>query len=287
MEARMLRDEAVFGRRRTPAPVDPQRPVRYLVLCARIICVAIGLARPLHLHAATSSSTAHSKPPASPVPADARQLILVTAEEWTSTVGSLSRYARDSPSSDWRQIGTPTPVTLGRSGLGWGKGLQPDGIQGPSKIEGDGKSPAGVFTVGKLFGYEPPPRQGFRVAYIRLLESTQCIEDARSRHYNQIVDASAIQLHDWSAAEHMRRTDDLYRLGVFVNANTEPVTAGRGSCIFIHVWRDGQSPTAGCTAMDLSRLRNLAQWLDATKNPVLVQLPMAEYRKFKRPWRLS
>jgi L,D-peptidoglycan transpeptidase YkuD (ErfK/YbiS/YcfS/YnhG family) len=261
-----------------------RRGLAYFVLGTAIIWIAIAFVRPVRLHA-TMTASAAPPPTASPVPTNSRQLILVTAESWKSSVGSLNRFVRDSPSSHWRQVGAPIPVMLGRGGMGWGRGLQAEAIEGPSKVEGDGKSPAGVFTLGTLFGYEAPPKPDFRMGYIRLRESTRCIEDVRSKHYNQIVDAAAIS-PDWAAADHMFRTDELYRLGVFVNANPEPVAAGRGSCIFLHVWRGEEMPTVGCTAMDLSRLRALARWLDADKDPVLVQLPMAEYTKLKHPWRL-
>ena len=262
----------------------PRRTPQCLALCATLTILAIAV-RAVHSDDGLTLPMTHSALPVAPVPAASRQLILVTAPAWESSTGSLGRYERDSPSSRWRQVGRRTPVVLGRSGLGWANGLQPQGMEGPTKREGDGRSPAGVFTLGELFGYGPLS-PGFRTPYIHVLDSTRCIEDVRSRYYNQIVDSSGITAPDWSAADYMRRADDLYRLGVFVNANTRPVVPGAGSCILIHVWGGRQTPTVGCTAMDYSAVHDLATWLDPARNPVLVQLPAVQYLQLKPTWRL-
>jgi D-alanyl-D-alanine dipeptidase len=62
--------------------------------------------------------------------------------------------------------------------------------------------------------------------------------------------------------------------------------AGRGSCIFLHIWAGPSKGTAGCTAMPQPRLETLLRWLDAKKRPLLVQLPEAVYARLRDAWRL-
>ena len=86
----------------------------------------------------------------------------------------------------------------------------------------------------------------------------------------------------------MLRKDDLYEWGVFVAHNSPEAESGKGSCIFLHVWRKNDSGTAGCTAMDKSRMRELIAWLKPDKQPLLVQMPenIAEWAQVKTEFNL-
>ena len=68
----------------------------------------------------------------------------------------------------------------------------------------------------------------------------------------------------------MRRTDGLYQLGVVVGYNTDPVIAGRGSAIFMHVWKGPGQSTSGCVAMALSDLERVVGWLDPARQPRII-----------------
>ena len=70
----------------------------------------------------------------------------------------------------------------------------------------------------------------------------------------------------------MRRDDHVYELGVVVEHN-DACVPGRGSAIFLHVWREPGAPTAGCTSMARDDLLRLLRWLDPAAEPLLVQLP--------------
>ena len=77
----------------------------------------------------------------SPVPAAARQLVLVVTPGWDTTSGTLRRYVRSSTNAPWRRVGATIPVVVGTNGLAWGA----DSLGRPSdphKREGDGRSPA-------------------------------------------------------------------------------------------------------------------------------------------------
>jgi D-alanyl-D-alanine dipeptidase len=74
----------------------------------------------------------------------------------------------------------------------------------------------------------------------------------------------------------MLRTDALYKWGVVVDHNSA-ATPGGGSCIFLHIWKDSSTATAGCTAMPEQNLVDLLRWLDPAKRPVLIQMPRQDY----------
>ena len=56
---------------------------------------------------------------------------------------------------------------------------------------------------------------------------------------------------------------------------------GNGSCIFMHIWENDHSGTAGCTAMTEANLLKILNWIRAEKHPLLVQFPKNEYDKIK------
>jgi zinc D-Ala-D-Ala dipeptidase len=213
-----------------------------------------------------------------------QQLVVVTTPSWTSTTGTMQRFERRTTSPDWRPLDAPVPVVVGRTGLAWGVGFE-YGISGdPRKHEGDGKAPAGIFPLDTAFGFDP--RGPFvKLPYVRLLQTTDCVDDTASVHYNTVVDRASVGRVDWTSAEHMREVGQ-YRNGVIVGYNATPPAKGRGSCIFLHIWNGPDSHTAGCTAFDETKLREVINWLDPKKRPLLVQLTAADYARLRERWSL-
>ena len=121
--------------------------------------------------------------------------------------------------------------------------------------------------------------------YVSLTPSVECVDDARSKLYNRVLDRASVA-PDWSSSEQMLRPDGEYRWGMVVDHNAEPVTAGGGSCIFLHIWLGPGVGTTGCTAMAQEQLETLLAWIDSTRRPLLVQLPRPQYKKLKRHWKL-
>lgn len=226
----------------------------------------------------------------SPVPATTRQLVVVTTPSWTDTTGTLVRYERTSSRRPWRRVGTPVSVVVGRSGLGWGRGLHGNGVAndtgpdgaGPMKMEGDGRAPAGAFRLTEAFGYASAMRTG--LPYVPSDADVECVDDGNSRSYNRIVRRDTVPA-DYTSHEEMRLASDVYRAGVVVAHNPSNVARG-GSCIFLHQKANPVVSTSGCTAMEAAPLDALVGWLDRRRAPVLVQLPAAVYRRVQRAWRL-
>src|SRR5260370_42648519 len=61
---------------------------------------------------------------------------------------------------------------------------------------------------------------------------------------------------------------------------------GFGSCIFLHGRDTPRRGTSGCTAVSSAHLEQLLHWLDAQKNPLIVQLPLPEYFILRQFWEL-
>ncbi len=203
---------------------------------------------------------------ANPSLPDTKQLIVVTTQGWNDNSGTLQRYEKRSGS--WHKVGHAIAVRLGRNGLGWGRGLHtiPKGAK-YVKHEGDGRSPAGIFALKQAFGYAP-----FDVKYPYRVyqESDHCVDDPHSKYYNKIVDSTKVE-RDYNSFEHMKFPKDYYRYGIVVDHNhidEKGAVPGAGSCIFLHI---KSVPTAGCTVMNETQIKEIIRWLDPAKHPLLVQ----------------
>ncbi|MEJ2616138.1 MAG: L,D-transpeptidase family protein [Ignavibacteriaceae bacterium] len=216
------------------------------------------------------------------------QMILILTKNWEDSTGILFRYERNKLGEKWKEIGNAFPVSIGRNGLAWGTGLHGSILdEGPVKHEGDGKSPAGVFRLSKIFGYESSDNiKWLNMPYIQVDSCVECVDDTNSIYYNTIIDDRTIKEKDWKSSEIMKLSDNEYEWGIFVENNSMPRIKGNGSCIFLHIWENDDIPTAGCSAMKEENLIKILHWLNINSSPVLVQLPQEEYNKLKFRWAL-
>lgn len=223
------------------------------------------------------------------IPENSSQIIMVLTDSVKAVKGTLYLFDRSTDDAEWTRINSEIPVVLGRSGLGWGRGLNkvPAGIDFPFKQEGDGRSPAGVFELGPVFGYASAyEMKNLKMPYLPVSEFTECIDDINSRYYNEIVSNNKVDTIDWSSSEKMSRMGIYYKLGIVVEHNSDAVEAGSGSCIFLHNWANPDETMAGCTAMAPGDLKKIINLLDETKNPLLVQLTTDLYKQLKAEWDL-
>ncbi len=234
-------------------------------------------------------------PPPVPLVQDTRQMIVVTTDGWDATQGSLQAYTY-ADAKGWQAEGEPFAVAVGRNGSAWGVGLRPnptdEGAQQPGdpiKQEGDGRSPAGMFFLGTAFGYAA--KADTALPYQPMLASSYCMDVPDSKYYNRIVDAEVVGAEAVEGStEPMRldlhnKGDVRYREG-FVIEHNPGGKAGKGSCIFAHLWRTPGEATAGCTAMQPEHMRALLKWLDPAQKPIFVLLPRAQYQRLQGPWAL-
>lgn len=208
----------------------------------------------------------------------ALQLLLVLTADWETIDGYLYRWERSSCTAPFVPIGSPIPIVVGEKGMGWGIGLHTPSQKGPFKREGDRKAPAGIFSLGPIF-IDPkfPLPLFFKMPLLYTHAEMEAIDDPASLYYNQIVNCQEVKMKDWSSSESMQ--EELYHLGLVIHHNPLPAIAGKGSCIFMHVWRKSDKGTYGCTAMSQENLKEVLSWLDEDKSPLLIQLPIEEYEK--------
>ena len=219
--------------------------------------------------------------------ASSLQALVITTAGWTDRTALCQRFERDKTTGTWRTMGDTLAAVTGRNGLAWGRGLHVTGPSqnAPVKKEGDGKAPAGVFTLPSAFGTMDGTWTSLKIDYTLSTPSQVCVDDTDSPFYNRIVDTTACPV-SWKSDETMVRDDGQYSLGVVVGHNMGPSEPGSGSCIFLHVWKGPEHGTSGCTAFSLPDLEEIVRWLDASKRPVLIQLPQSEYDRLKIPWDL-
>ncbi len=178
-----------------------------------------------------------------PVLASANRLVLVTAPGMNRERVTMRTYQRASVASAWQTVGGGRSMVIGRAGMGWGYTFRRVAKRGePLKREGDKRTPAGIFAVGKSFGFKPSSRPGHLV--LRRGE-TVCVDDVRSPAYNTIQKRSVIGAK--VSAENMGAIK-LYRHGLFVDYPSN-ARARAGSCIFIHLLPKSGRGTLGCLAL--------------------------------------
>lgn len=133
--------------------------------------------------------------------------------------------------------------------LDWGAGpkrcaIGPAGI-GVKRAEGDGVTPQGAFPLRAVFyraDRVEKPRTGLAL-HVIAPDDGWC-DTPGDAHYNRLV-----KLPYGAGAERMWRDDHLYDLVAVIGFNDDPVVAGKGSAIFLHLAKADYAPTAGCVAL--------------------------------------
>jgi len=123
---------------------------------------------------------------------------------------------------------------VGRGGIGTKTG------------EGDGITPAGVWSL--MTPLVRPDRSPLQGRPIR--PDMHWCDDIASARYNRLLRA----LRPDISAERLHRPDPLYDIVVPLSYNTDPVIPGKGSAIFLHIWRKPRHPTEGCVAFAAATL---------------------------------
>lgn len=175
------------------------------------------------------------------------QLIVVKAAGNTASV-----YAFDADGSGvWELYLDKTAGHTGKNGVT------------KSKKEGDGKTPAGLFSLPGAFGLKDDP--GCLLPYRKVGEESYWVDDPDSAYYNQW--AEGVQNKDWNSAEHLQDYPKQYAYAVVIGYNIDPIVSGNGSAIFLHC---GGNPTSGCVSLSQDELVKLMKWLDPERNPYIL-----------------
>jgi L,D-peptidoglycan transpeptidase YkuD (ErfK/YbiS/YcfS/YnhG family) len=215
---------------------------------------------------ATAYSLVAAQAQSCPAPlANAKRLVLVTAPNMNDMAATMRLYERASAKEPWRALDAPEPATIGRAGMGWSQFFSKLARRGePLKVEGDKRTPAGIYPIGRSFGVLASSRPD----YLHVTPDTICVNDVSSPAYNTI--ASRARVGPAVHAENMSRILPMYRRGLLVDYPTD-ARKQAGSCIFIHVWRSSTTGTAGCVAMPEPRVEALQDF--AAGGAVVAVLP--------------
>lgn len=154
----------------------------------------------------------------------------------------------------WHVALGPWPGVVGCSGI----------APAPTKREGDKRTPAGCFPLGPAFG--DTTNADTRLGYFQATDNDYWIDDPASPDYNRrVVGPRPLRSH-----ERLRRDDHQYRRAVVIGYNTVNPVPGRGSAIFLHVWRGPGQGTDGCVALAAEHVDQLLRRLDRALRPVIV-----------------
>jgi len=125
------------------------------------------------------------------------------------------------------------------------------------KQEGDGATPIGIFPIREVFYRADRMAKPSTILPCRRLTNIDgwCDDDS-DPHYNR-----AVSLPYKAGHEELMRQDGLYDLVVVIGYNDDPVIAGLGSAIFLHVAAPDFAPTEGCVALARADLVSIVEEL--------------------------
>ncbi len=184
----------------------------------------------------------------------AKQAVFVTADKADKFTAKITAY--EYIKGKWVKKYS-MPAVIGKNGISL------------KKKEGDGKSPAGIFYIGRSFGTVKKP-SGVDLPYTKTDQYDYWVDDVTSRDYNKWIVYKGDPEKRWKSFERMK-LEPLYHYGAVIEYNTHPIVKGAGSAIFFHVWRASDKPTAGCTAVSQDNVVKLLKWMDPAKKPVFIQ----------------
>lgn len=101
-----------------------------------------------------------------------------------------------------------------------------------NKIEGDGKTPKGLFPLGITFGMHERKNIVLPsdINYIQINDNLYWIDDVNSIYYNNLVDITKVK-KDWNSAEHLIDFPMQYEYAIEIKSNKDNFP-GKRKCNF-------------------------------------------------------
>jgi L,D-peptidoglycan transpeptidase YkuD (ErfK/YbiS/YcfS/YnhG family) len=171
------------------------------------------------------------------------QLILSVTDGPGATGASL--YAFEKKGKDWTLISGPIKAVVGKMGM----------AAVGEKVEADGKTPTGLFELGRLFSYEQ--KVDTKLPHQKVDGEDKWIDDANSAQYNTYVRGATTA----TSFEHLLLKSIDYKYCMVIEYNTKPVVKGKGSAIFFHLADEKFTPTAGCVAIKEEEMVDILKWM--------------------------
>ena len=164
-------------------------------------------------------------------------------------------YLMEKQKDDWEMAFEPIKATIGTNGFA------PEG----EKREGDGRTPSGTYPLKLTFGYVESAKT--KMPYRQASADDIWVDDPNADDYNRWVKKSETRSTSY---EIMKRDDNLYKYGIVIEYNTDPVIKGNGSAIFLHIWKGEGTTTAGCVAVPEEDIIKILGWLDPAASPLII-----------------
>ena len=169
-------------------------------------------------------------------------------------------YAYTKEDGEWKEE-FKVAGYVGRSGI----------ADAANRVEGDGTSPAGIYSFGMLFGIQDNPG-GLQREYKKVDEDDYWDGDRNSDTYNQHVRGSEMpDTWDAAASEHLIDYKYSYNYAAMVNYNVNPTIKGKGSAIFLHCTHPGSLYSAGCISIPESKMIRALRLINDQAYIVLVR----------------
>ena len=179
---------------------------------------------------------------------------LVVAINNNDSANKAIVIALEKVNKKWKIKLGPVQASIGRTGFA---------LPG-EKIEGDGKSPTGVFGLGQLYTYEASVKTS--LPYIQTNSEDKWIDDPNHENYNTHIRGNTTA----KSFEHLKLSSIDYKYCMVIEYNTHPVVKGKGSAIFFHLATPNYDPTAGCVAIQESDMDQILLWLDPNKQKAIL-----------------
>jgi len=114
-----------------------------------------------------------------------------------------------------------------------------------NKIEGDKKTPSGLFSLGNVYFRKDKNLEPItKLKVIPIKKTMGWCNDIKNIKYNKIIRISKKIKY-----EKMYRSDFKYDYVIPVEYNTKNIKPGKGSAIFLHITKN-YKPTIGCIAIN-------------------------------------
>ena len=132
------------------------------------------------------------------------------------------------------------------------------------KKEGDKKTPAGLFSLGKVYYRKDKIRDlKTNLKKIVIKKKMAWCDDPNNKFYNKLTFTND------KSKEKLYRKDNLYNIIVIINYNIKPIIKNKGSAIFIHLARKNYSGTMGCIGL---KKKDLLEILKTVKKRTKIKI---------------
>ena len=114
-----------------------------------------------------------------------------------------------------------------------------------NKIEGDKKTPSGIFKFTKVY-YRSDRIKKIQTSLrkVKIKRNMGWCDDPRSEKYNQLINLPFNYSH-----EKLFQKENIYDIVLVLNFNMKPIKRNKGSAIFIHIAKKNYKKTQGCVAI--------------------------------------